>query len=77
MHSYISCLNKQFSENQVVPFSTNGTRTKGWLLPKDDVLARDEVLRVVGDSIDDIFRQAWALPVKRSGARNISSEFGR
>jgi len=74
-HVYLLSINDQFPGQKVVTFATHGKRTKGWLLPENDLLARDEILHLVGDSVEDVFRRAWGMPRKKSDSRSLSSSF--
>jgi len=59
----------------VITFATHEKRTRGWLLPTDDYLARDKMLRLVGQSVEDVLRRAcWGMPGEESDS--LSPSFG-
>lgn len=74
-HVYLSALNDQFPDHRVVTFSTHGKLTKGWLLPEANTLARDRVVELIGDFVDEIFWRAWGIPRRKSDSPSVSGSF--
>ena len=74
-------LNEYLEQNQIVTYGTHGKSVKGWLPPQHlterYTHVNHNVLRYIGEKVEEVFRKIKEIPRKKSDSRSITNSLAR